>query len=76
MNNFKRGFEVLESTDGLTATTLHQQVQETQEAYFDLERELETYRSVIQEAVEQYEEGEDMAIALYRLKQFLEEQEL
>lgn len=76
MSNLKREFEALESTDGLTATSLHQQIQHTQEAYFDLERELETSRDIIQEAVEQYEEGEDMSLTISRLKQFLGEQEL
>jgi hypothetical protein len=76
MSNIKRGYEALESTDGLTATTLHQQVQETQEAYFDLERELETSKGIVQEVIELYEEGEDLAVVMARLKEFLDEEEL
>jgi hypothetical protein len=76
MSSYKHSFELIEQAEGLTATTLQQQVQDAQEAYFDLERELENAVSIVQEAVELYEDGEELGSIIARMKQFLEEQQI
>ena len=76
MRSSKQNIEALEKMEGLTATSLHQQVQDTQEAYFVLERDLETALALLQEVIEVHEDEEDLSNLVYRLKQFLEEQQL
>jgi hypothetical protein len=76
MRSTKQNIEILEKMEGLTATSLQQQVQETQEAYFILERDLETALILMQEVVEVHEDEEDLSNAVARLKQFLDEQQL
>lgn len=76
MRSTKQNIEILEKMEGLTATSLQQQVQETQEAYFILERDLETALILMQEVVEVHEDEEDLTNAVARLKQFLDEQQL
>lgn len=76
MRSTKQNIEILEKMEGLTATSLQQQVQETQEAYFILERDLETALILMQEVIEVHEDEEDLSNAVARLKQFLDEQQL
>ena len=69
----KRDYDIIEQLEGLSATSLQQQVQDSQEAYFDIERELEACVLLMQEAVELHEDEEDISHVISRMALLIEE---